>query len=193
MKNRLFLLIITALIVIFSWGIVSESTLFDISSDIVRLHIIANSNSQDDQKLKLKVRDRLLNENFENIKYDLNKIKKVCEEEILENGYDYNVAADYGQFYFPNKTYENITLPAGDYNAIRITIGNGKGENWWCVMYPPLCYSTSTDGKLSEEKLNLLRNSMKNDNYELIENGEIKIKPALKIVEWWQEIRHGFQ
>ncbi|MBE7027582.1 MAG: stage II sporulation protein R [Ruminococcaceae bacterium] len=192
MKNRLFLSIVTALIVIFSWGVVSESTLFDISSDIVRLHIIANSNSQDDQKLKLEVRDRLLNENFENIKYDLNKIKEVCEEEISEKGYDYKVTANYGQFYFPNKTYENITLPAGDYNAIKIIIGEGKGENWWCVMYPPLCYSTGTNGGLSEEKLNLLKNSMKTDNYELIENGEIKIKPALKIVEWWQEIRHGF-
>lgn len=192
MKNRLFLSVIIALIVVFSWGVVSESTLFDISSDIVRLHIIANSNSKEDQSLKLKVRDRLLNENFKDLKHDLNKIEEVCQEEILKNGYDYKVTADYGKFYFPNKTYDNITLPAGDYDAIKVIIGQGRGENWWCVMYPPLCYSGSTEGKLSEEKLNLLKNSMKKDNYKLIENGEVKIKPALKIVEWWQEIRHGF-
>lgn len=190
MKNRLLISIITAFIIMLGWGIVSENTVNDISHNIVRLHIIANSNSDSDQRLKLKVRDRLLSENFEDIKYSLNEIKKVCKNEISENGYDYEVNAELGKFYFPSKTYENITLPAGQYNAVKITIGEGDGENWWCVMYPPLCYSNGAEGRLSDEEINMLKKSMKDDNYELIENDKIKIKPAFKIVEWWQEIRN---
>ena len=191
MKKRLFLSIIIAFIVTFGWILVSESTLTDISDDIVRLHIVANSDSKSDQQIKLKVRDRLLSENFENIKFDLKRIEAVCKNEISENGYAYKVKAEFGMFYFPNKSYENITLPAGNYNALRVTIGEGDGENWWCVMYPPLCYSGSINGKLSEEDITLLKENMKKDNFDMLENNEIKIKPTLKIVEWWQKIRHG--
>ncbi len=192
MKNKLILSVITAAIVTIAWGIVSENTLFDISSGITRLHIVANSNSETDQTLKLKVRDRLLCEDVGKINGDLSKIKEVCENEITENGFEYSVSADYGTYYFPSRTYENITLPAGDYRAIKVIIGEGKGENWWCVMYPPLCYSGATDGKLSEEKMNLLKNCMDKESFELIENSGIKIKPSLKIVELWQKIRHKF-
>ena len=156
------------------------------------LDTTANSNSETDQTLKLKVRDRLLCEDVGKINGDLSKIKEVCENEIAENGFEYSVSADYGTYYFPSRTYENITLPAGDYRAIKVIIGEGKGENWWCVMYPPLCYSGATDGKLSEEKMNLLKNCMDKESFELIENSGIKIKPSLKIVELWQKIRHKF-
>lgn len=194
MKNRLFISIIIGIIITFGWITVSESAVSDISSGIVRLHILANSNSEEDQTLKLKVRDRLLKEAdlVSGKEIDLEEIERICKDEITKNGYNYEVKACFGKFYFPTKTYENISLPAGDYHAVRVLIGKGEGENWWCVMYPPLCYSGSGDGTLTEKELTALKDGMKNDNYKMIENDEIKIKPAFKIVEWWQEIRHGF-
>lgn len=192
MKNKLKLSIIIGLIITIGWITVSESAVSDISSGIVRLHIIANSNSREDQSLKLAVRDRLLNEgNSEPLdKINLTEVEEICCDEITKRGYSYDVKACVGKFYFPTKKYENITLPAGDYNALKIIIGNGEGKNWWCVMYPPLCYSGYVEGMLTEKELDVLKENMKSDNYSLIENNEIRIKPSLKIVEIWQRIRH---
>jgi len=194
MKNRLLLSIILGVIITFGWISVSESAVSDISSGIIRLHILANSDSWEDQNLKIKVRDRLLNEtnNASMDKFDLKNIEEICKDEIINNGYDYDIKVCFGKYYFPTKTYENISLPAGDYNAVRVLIGKAEGENWWCVMYPPLCFGTSTKGELSENEMKKLKDGMKNDNFELIEENEIKIKPAFKIVELWQKIRHGF-
>ena len=193
MKNRLILSVILGCLITFGIITVSESTVSDISSGIIRLHILANSNSDDDQMLKLKVRDRLLEETDNmNEDIDLKKIKGICRDEIKRNGYDYDVEVCFGKFYFPTKTYENISLPAGDYNAVRVLIGKAEGENWWCVMYPPLCFGQSISGSLSETELEKLKDGMKSDNFKLIEENEIKIKPAFKIVEWWQKIKHIF-
>ncbi|MBR2499942.1 MAG: stage II sporulation protein R [Clostridia bacterium] len=192
MKNKFILSIILGLLITFGTIIVSESAIEDISSGIIRLHIIANSNEAIDQNLKLKVRDRILKDfklcDLEEI--DLEQIKEICEDEIKKNGFDYDARVVFGKYYFPTKSYENITLPAGNYNAVRILIGKAEGENWWCVMYPPLCFNTAANGDLDETELNILKQSMKQDNYELIENNEIKIKPAFKIVELWQKIKH---
>ena len=147
MKNRLILSVILGIILTLGWVTVSESALSDISSGLIRLHILANSDGNDDQLLKLKVRDRLLSEaDTSSGELNLSHIKEICRDEIIKNGYDYNVSVSYGKFYFPTKTYENITLPAGDYEALRVVIGKGEGKNWWCVMYPPLCFSDNTFG-----------------------------------------------
>ena len=194
LKNRIALSIILGFMITFGWITVSESAVSDISSDIVRLHIIANSNSKEDQMLKLRVRDALLKEAnvYDKEDIDLKEVEKICKNEIIKNGYDYNVRVCRGKFYFPTKTYENISLPAGDYEAVRVLIGNAEGENWWCVMYPPLCFNAGTNGSISKKELSDMKSKMKKDNYEMIETDEIKIKPAFKIVEWWQKIRHAF-
>lgn len=123
-----------------------------ISDKIFRLHIIANSDSADDQALKLKVRDRILNDvgldlseatdiiGAEEIAEDkLNEIESIAQDEILKNGYEYSVKAQIVHMYFSTRYYGDITMPAGYYDALRIVIGEGKGKNWWCVMFPPMC------------------------------------------------------
>lgn len=119
---------------------------------IIRLHVIANSNSVGDQRLKLKVRDAVIaymddhqdlstvDETRELLKEDLDRLETIADGIIASEGYDYTANADIGVRYIPEKTYGDITFPAGNYEALNITLGKGEGENWWCVLFPPLCF-----------------------------------------------------
>lgn len=133
-----------------------ESSCRQISSQVLRLHVIANSDSRDDQALKLRVRDRILvccEDILKNagkkstaerkIADNLNELRFAAQEEIRKNGYSYPVRLELAETDFPTRTYGNVTLPAGKYNAVRVIIGSGKGKNWWCVMFPPLCLSAA--------------------------------------------------
>ena len=124
----------------------------NISNKIFRLHIIANSDSYEDQNLKLKVRDRVLLHfgsqlseakdliNAERItKENLDLIRNLAQDEVAKNGYDYKVEVNIVKMKFNTRVYENVTLPAGYYDALRINLGDAKGKNWWCVMFPPMC------------------------------------------------------
>ena len=126
-----------------------------VQEEVLRLHILANSDSEEDQKLKLKVRDRLLAESEcwfsdteekstaeENLQAHLAEIAAIAEEEIRENGYAYPVTVRLCRSDFSTREYEGFTMPAGEYDALRILIGEGEGQNWWCVMFPPLCLPT---------------------------------------------------
>lgn len=179
----------------------SEAAVSDISNHLVRLHILANSDSAEDQTVKLAVRDSVL----DFVKKDggtwdkvyleekLSEIVNICKESVRRQGYDYPVRAVVGRFYFPTKQYENIMLPAGEYEAVRIIIGSGSGKNWWCVMYPPLCFTEETKGKIAEKDMASLRAGMCGESFEMIQTDgeEITIKPAFKLVEWWQEAKHA--
>ena len=127
-----------------------------ISDNVLRLHILANSDSDEDQALKLKVRDAILKETEDIFKTgqsrleveqlaidNMNKIKAVAEKVIKDNGYTYPVNCELTYMEFDARTYDTITLPAGYYDAVRITIGEAKGHNWWCVMYPQFCVAPS--------------------------------------------------
>ncbi len=188
MKNMFAFSLIAALLLTVSWANASEGVSQELKESIVRLHIIANSNSEEDQLLKLSVRDRLLQE-AKNSKHLLTdqEILAVCKREVEKNGYSYPITISRGFFDFPQKSYDNLTLPAGKYNAVRIVIGEGKGENWWCVMYPPLCFTAETQGQLGEKELALLQGSLSPETYKLIcESDRIVIKPSFKLVELWQ-------
>lgn len=133
--------------------------------EIVRLHIIANSDGAEDQMLKLKVRDKILeaaekSNNAENIaecvKANKNKFLKIAADTLRENNSYYDVTAETGVFSFPARQYGDLYFPKGEYNALKIIIGEGKGHNWWCVMYPPLCFTDKSDGELTEENKKLL-------------------------------------
>ncbi len=139
----------------------------NIRQDVLRLHVIANSDTAKDQELKLKVRDELLKKGREIFgkKQDKQSAQKEAEKNsalltetakkvIAENGYNYNVKLEIGKSRFPTKTYETITLPAGEYDAVRVIIGDGAGKNWWCVMFPPLCLPAATDDKKIDDVLN---------------------------------------
>ena len=118
---------------------------------ILRLHVIANSNKAGDQALKLKVRDEIIaymaqqkdlntvEETRTYLKENRKRLQKIAEGTIAAQGYDYPAAVELGVRYIPQKTYGDITFPAGNYEALNITIGSGQGENWWCVLFPPLC------------------------------------------------------
>ena len=141
------------LTIIFSGSLFSfEKDCSAVRSKVLRLHVIANSDSAEDQALKLKVRDALLLQGKEVFSSgstkesaeqaackNLQSFLQTAEKTIRENGKDYSVCVSVGKSSFPTRTYENITLPAGEYDALRVVIGEGKGKNWWCVMFPPLC------------------------------------------------------
>lgn len=129
----------------------------EIASKIVRFHIRANSDSDSDQQLKLRVKDRVVEmisqklkdvnglDDAKNVIYDnFDNIKLVAREEIAASGYDYDVDVYFERSYFPIKEYGDMTFPAGVYEAFRVDIGEAKGHNWWCVLYPSLCFIDSS-------------------------------------------------
>ncbi len=183
------------LLAVFFMG-VCEAISEDISTDIVRLHIIANSNSQNDQSIKLKVRDAIIKKaqesdeeiTIEYVNKNKAQIEKRANDVLLKNGCDYICRVETGRFYFPTKFYENITLPEGDYDAVRIILGNGNGENWWCVMYPPLCFTDKAKGEMSTKNKEKLKSTMSDASYELISEESIIIKPAFRALELWQNL-----
>lgn len=120
--------------------------------NLLRLHVIANSDSEEDQALKLKVRDDILaatrelfrgvttrEEAIRLVSENLELIEEVAKERIMAEGKDYSVTACLGKFEFPDRTYGGIEVPAGAYDAVRVVIGTGAGANWWCILFPPLC------------------------------------------------------
>lgn len=161
-------------------GYNNELVYEEIEKEIIRFHVIANSDSEEDQNLKLKVRDAVVNfvykglENStsleESRKFILdnkNEIESIARKEIENQGYDYKIDSMLSRENFPDKIYGDVIFPQGEYEAYRILIGEGKGQNWWCVMFPPLCFVDGTKeaidsrnivkklDKDSEENLNL--------------------------------------
>lgn len=134
-------------------------TQYPLEDKYMRFHVVANSDSSEDQELKLKVRDRLLSEfkeTFEDvesvdeaenrIRAELKRLEEVANDEIRSQGKDYDVKATVGFFDFPIKAYGSLVLPAGKYHALKVVIGEGEGANWWCVMFPPLCFVDISHG-----------------------------------------------
>lgn len=167
-----------------------------LSDEIFRLHILANSDSEEDQILKLKVRDRILeymetltqNVSDKQTVIELSKqhtddFKKIAENVIEENGYSYDVTIEIGNFYFPTKYYGNISLPSGNYDALRIKIGNAEGQNWWCSLFPPLCFVNISSGVLNEENSEYLKNTLTEEEFNLISSSSSDIDFKFKIVE----------
>lgn len=146
-------LIIGFVLTVFFSGIISFNKDYShLQENVLRLHIIANSDSDEDQKLKLQIRDEILAhsdeffpqcENIQQAKCGISEnladIRNIAQSVIDENGFDYTADAEIVDMYFDSKVYDNITMPKGNYTALRITLGKAEGHNWWCVMYPPLC------------------------------------------------------
>ena len=162
---KLYKLFLIISIVAFTLGFSSDSLSVGSYSEapLIRFHVLANSDSPGDQALKLKVRDAVIkemiplladvkdkNEARKKVDDNRNLIKSTAEKTISENGYSYDLKVSRGNFIFPAKTYHvkeplqkqavSLTLPAGRYEAVRVVIGSGKGANWWCVLFPPLCF-----------------------------------------------------
>ena len=156
---------------------------------ILRFHVIANSDEQTDQELKLKVRDRIgeylgteldgvgdLAECEQVVKEHLTEIEDCAESIIEEEGYTYPVRAMVGDSEFPEKTYGSYTFPGGTYRALKVIIGEGAGKNWWCVMYPNLCFANSVYEVVDQDSDQKLRAVLTQDEYaEIMAEGKIRI------------------
>lgn len=171
----------------------------DLQKSVFRLHVIANSDTDFDQNLKYIVRDNIIEymksvssdavskEDYIDIAYtNLDKIKEVAQNTVYENGYSYEINVKIGNFEFPTKAYGDVALPAGFYDALRVEIGNASGQNWWCVMFPPLCFVDITSGIVPEESKETLKSDMSNDEYNLITASNTGARFKFKLVEIFQ-------
>jgi len=170
-------------------NVVNAEVQEDIAKNIIRFHVRANSDSEFDQTLKLKVKDavvsemepllaasssidesrQIIEENKESI---INRAKEVLQQE----GTDYEVCAYFEKSYFPMKAYGDITFPPGEYEAFRIDIGEAAGKNWWCVLYPPLCFVEAAHGVLPEESKDKLKNVLTEEEYNIVSGKEVHFR-----------------
>lgn len=159
----------------------SENLSDELSHGIVRLHIVGHSNSQVDQQVKLKIRDEILQkmqgfDTREEIKDNLEEFEKIANSVLEAEGFAYTAHAEYGKFDFPTKHYENFSLPKGEYEAVRINLGEAQGENWWCVLFPPLCMvDAATNEALLKETFG--------ENYGVVKGNTLPVKIKFKIAE----------
>lgn len=155
----------------------------DIASKIIRFHVRANSDSDEDQALKLLVKDNVVaylseqmkaadskEDSISYIEAHIDDIERIALETIASQGYNYTVSAYITTEYFPTKSYGDVTIPCGEYEAFRIDIGENNGKNWWCVLYPPLCFVQGSYGVATDESKTLLRNVLDEDEFEYISN-----------------------
>ena len=193
------LFIVYILLSVFSY---SNAVSVGISENVFRLHVIANSDSAEDQNLKYLVRDELIkymNSICENIssKEDAIKIAEehknefynIAKQVINDNGFNYDVNIDIGNFSFPTKTYGDISLPSGFYDALKVEIGSSKGQNWWCVMFPSLCFVDISEGIVPEESKQNLQDNMEEENYNLISSDTFEFKLKFKLVELFENAK----
>lgn len=193
--------IISLIFLLFSFVLISLTSYAntvseDLSNNFFRLHILSNSDSNEDQNLKLKIRDNII-EYMNTLSYsgltkeeainltnsNLENFKKIAEKIILDEGYNYPVSLEIGNFYFPTKEYGNISLPAGYYDALKIEIGEAKGKNWWCSLFPPLCFVDISAGVIDEESEEFLKENLSDDEFAIITDTSENVKFKFKIIE----------
>ena len=173
----------------------------DIANNVFRLHVIANSDSTEDQDLKYKVRDNLLSymneickdcktkqEAISLVEENKENFKQIALDTIKNEGYSYDVNIKIGNFEFPTKNYGDISLPAGFYDALRVEIGEAKGQNWWCVMFPPLCFVDVSSGVVPEDSKELLENNLSEEEFALVsESSDSEIQFKFKLLEFFNQ------
>lgn len=175
----------------------------NVKDEIIRFHVLANSDSKEDQELKLKVRDEVIkylepllknsksiDESREILNKNNSKVINIANKVIKDNGYSYTVKTELKKENFPEKVYGNIILPQGEYEAYRILIEKAKGQNWWCVMFPPLCFVDVTKGEVAyEETEKRMEEALKNDGKKVVlEEGKDDVKMKFKVVEIFENI-----
>ena len=199
MKRRIFIVFIFMIFLYFVFTSASSyasSVSSDLSNNLLRLHIVANSDSDEDQNLKLKVRDSLINylnsivdknnskdEVITILKNHISDMENIALNVIHENRFDYDVSISLDHIEFPTKKYGNIALPSGLYDAVDVHIGSSNGHNWWCVMFPPLCLVNDGTMEMSEDSKNNLKENLNNEDYKLITQSNETYEFKFKIVE----------
>lgn len=195
--RKLFTILIPALLGAFLIAVIPfVDSCRELSDDVMRIHILANSDSAADQSLKYAVRDRVLekcsayfddcedkNEAVEVTRDHLDEIERIAEREVRAHGFDYPVKAEVGQAFFDTRYYDEFTMPAGWYDALRLTIGNGGGKNWWCVMYPALCVGAASADRMKED--------LSDGEYRVVTSEKFDFR--FKVVECWEGFLNLFR
>ncbi len=190
--RKIFIVLLTVCTVFIMLGFLPVHGEAEIYDNVLRIHVIANSDSEEDQRLKLKVRDSLLENSSELFTgcTDRNGAAKVIEENrvyleeiakktILDAGYEYPVSIELGEEKYPSRSYGEICFPAGMYLSLRVIIGEGAGQNWWCVLFPPMCLSAASYSDIETVPLGLT-----GEQYKLItETNDPKYNVRFKILE----------
>lgn len=201
-KRFLILFALFTIYILFSLVSYSNAVTADISNSVFRLHVIANSNSEEDQNLKYKVRNALI-EYMNSISKGVSSKEeaiKIAEENkenfyniakkvINDNGFNYNVNINIGNFSFPTKSYGDISLPAGFYDALKVEIGEASGKNWWCVMFPSLCFVDVSEGIVPDESKEDLQSNLQEEEYNLISSDNLEFQVKFKLVELFENAK----
>lgn len=174
----------------------------NIAKEVLRLHVVANSDSETDQALKLKVKETIVTylrgvmsdastveEAREEVQKRLPEIEEIAREKMQVEGYNYEADASLTECYFPVKEYGDLTFPAGDYEALKVNIGKSAGKNWWCVMYPTLCFVDSTYQTVPEESKDKLKEHLTDEEYNSLLDGGDNVQYSSGLIEW---IRNAF-
>lgn len=169
-----------------------------IASKILRFHVIANSDSEEDQALKLEIKDAVVDymkeiladaKSIEDtraiVSAHTEEIRQIAQAHTAAKGYDYPVDVFIERRYFPVKSYGSYTFPAGEYEAICVELGEHSGKNWWCVMYPSLCFVDAVHSVVPEETDQELRRILTAEEYQAVSQGEVKVKFTFKFLDWF--------
>ena len=202
MYKRILIVFFTICSVLLLFGTLPVHGEAEVYDSVVRLHVLANSDSEEDQALKLKVRDALLEktapllsscssreEACAALEAHMDELKQIAEEVIRAEGYDYPVTILLGEEEYPEKNYDSICFPSGKYTSLRVCIGNAEGQNWWCCLFPPLCLGNSTVSSSDAEDA-FISVGLTPNQYKIITQTEKPIyRVRFKILEllqsWW--------
>lgn len=191
-------LLLIMCITIGMWNVRQCRLQHQLAQKVLRFHVLANSDSVEDQKLKLEVRDAIgiyMQENMKKretkeeceafVREQIPAIEQVAEQVVKNAGFSYEVHAELAQCEFPVKTYGAYTFPAGIYDALKVTIGNGNGQNWWCVMYPNMCFENSMYEVVDEKAGAALRAVLDEKEYQAVLNaGNYEVR--FRLLDWFK-------
>ena len=202
LKRSLIIFVLFIIYILLSLFSYSNAVSNDIQNSVFRLHVIANSNSAEDQNLKYLVRDELISymknisknvstkqEAIKLANDNIEEFYNIARKVITDNGYNYNVNIEIGNFSFPTKTYGDIALPAGFYDALKVEIGSASGKNWWCVMFPSLCFVDVSNGVIPEDSKENLQSNLLEEDYNLISSTDMSYKVKFKLVELFENAK----
>lgn len=175
------LLCVVSLGAVYAYGVQAN-----LSEGLLRLHIIANSNSDSDQSIKLAVRDEITS-GSKSVS-ELSQIDASARLTLSRLGAEYGVRTELERTYVPEKEYKNIRLPEGMYTCVKVILGEGQGENWWCIAYPPLCFTEEVFGEMTAEAEALLKNRLDEESFRaIVKNGDVNLR--FWVLEEFQKLK----
>ena len=194
------ILLLIAMSLFLASGVAATRTQDQLAEKVVRLHVLAHSDSEEDQALNLQVRDAVLSnaevllapvsdrkEAEGLLRGQLLELETVAEETVRAAGYDYPVSVELADTEFPTKAYEGFVLPAGEYLALRVLIGDAEGQNWWCVVYPPLCTALCVDVPATARAA-----GFSDEDVCLLTEESPRYVLKFKVVEFWESVRQNW-